>query len=83
VIKIISLGTEEKPVNKKREGEGSTKKNKPTLFLLSRLLEEKKKKIKTTKENVRYLINFFSYYTSFLNTFTNFAILKKKPARKT
>jgi hypothetical protein len=50
VIKIISLGTEEKPVNKKREGEGCTKKNKPTLFLLSRLLEEKKKKIKTTKE---------------------------------
>jgi hypothetical protein len=35
VIKIISLGTEEKPVNKKREGEGSTKKNKPTLALSS------------------------------------------------
>ena len=31
VIKIISLGTEEKPVNKKKEGEGSTKKTKPTL----------------------------------------------------
>ncbi|KAJ6982451.1 hypothetical protein NC653_025534 [Populus alba x Populus x berolinensis] len=80
VIKIISLGTEEKPVNKKKEGEGSTKKTKPTLSSVETAGREEEE---TTKENVRYLINFLSYYTSFLNTFTNFAILKKKPARKT
>ncbi|KAJ6983856.1 hypothetical protein NC653_026621 [Populus alba x Populus x berolinensis] len=48
VIKIISLGTEEKPVNKKKEGEGSTKKTKPTLSSVEtagREEEEEQKKM--------------------------------------